>query len=1072
MTVGCGGGGTLIVAANAGPDQEVLINAVATLDGASTTGGTSFQWTFTSRPDGSASTLTNATTLSPTFTPDVAGDYIARLSVNDNESSDTVTIAAVNALVAITVPTDSAITTRDRLGVSENVIDLNATGGTLSASGSQVAALKLKNTDIVYSWEQIGGPKATLAGTSTDTLTLTAPSIGALQNQRGLYTNESTGLQQITADSYKWQILPISRNDTKMTFRLTINSADSANIDVYLQDNGVEIHPTSGLPNVGVETKVYLSGATYVSAPSTAYISGTRTANSNGTQYTTWKWTMRVPEGSSATFYDSGTTTSTMQFPTFIPDVPGLYTVTYCAAGITDCLPKNTAGTASTSNAMAYFYSDPYASKGTNIVAPGIFIPGTIYINAGTYVGVGTIGGTTPGAAQCANCHDGTDKSGQGFGDMVGEWEGTLHSHIFEDNITTYQSLIPEPYLWQYHTVGFNNDAASDGFDDLAAAFNFTFPADGITFSEFTTNNSEVAALANVQCENCHGPGSEHQGDPLRIAKSSSQAGICGQCHIEEDQWKLSLHSSVSTYGWQTWLTNPTCIKCHTSEGFQIFMENGGVDDDETAVDAVTAAVDVKDADENPGVFGTVPCQSCHDPHDATNDFHLRTEGTVTLLKDGTTIDAGLGAICYECHTGNRQLNTMDCYDDTGSGIQNTKCATWDDAATNYAGGGYHDVTQGPMLEGKQAFTDLNGDGTNDWTASENSFHSTTSFTLAAATGDSTLTSQNNKCVTCHMSNYAPAPTEPGYGQVGGHSFQMVSDIEDSSSGSEEGAEAGTVQNVQACQVCHGDKLTDFNRLARGDYDGDGTIEGIQDEVQSLMVKLSAYIQSLDTTHVQQTYDDTWTTAADCATDADCGSSSQGQTGSCNTTEATIAAMATPTGTRSTAAHKCAYFHTLTGDYLKSDGTFVGGDLAIWGNSAVMYPASVNGTAGLACGMTITNGVATAVNCSNLNTYAADKLTSVDAGKNCTTVALPAFTAATSKAALGYKTCNYLNASDTIKRALWNLNSVYRDESYGIHNAAYTIQVLQGTYAAVGKLLGGETSTFTYKSDYPNATLR
>ncbi|QQR81334.1 MAG: hypothetical protein IPJ69_04160 [Deltaproteobacteria bacterium] len=605
VTVLGGCGSSDAVSASAGPDQAVLINAVVTLDGNGSTGVSSVKWTFTSKPTGSSASITNDTSLSPTFTPDLVGDYVARLSVNNNAAVDTVTISASAAAVSVTVPTTSAITTRTRLGVSEYAVDASATGATLSAAGSTVAGLKLKNEAIVYSWEQVGGPKAVLDTDTinSETLSFTAPSIGVLQNARSLYTNESTGLQQISENSYKWQVLPISRNDTKMTFRLTINGEESRDFDVYLQDDGKEIHPQTGLSNVGIGSKVYLSGATYVSAPSTSYITGTRTANSNGTQYTTWRWDLTKPSGSTATFDDSGTASSTVQFPTFTPDVAGVYTVAYCSgvnSDITVCRPRNTAGTASSSNSLAYFYSDPYASRGSNVVAPGVYIPGVITINAGNYVGEGTIGGATAEGAQCATCHGENDRSGRGYGNVVAKWEETLHSHIFADKMDSgaYNSLLPEPYLWPINTTGFNKDAVNGGFDDLAADYNFSLSS-GLTYTDFVTHNPEVAKLANVQCESCHGPGSEHSGDPVRIGMSASQPGVCGQCHIEADQWKLSLHSSVSTSGWGNWLTNPSCIKCHSNEGFQVFMEGdgegGGVDHIRAATDAVIAQVDVKD---------------------------------------------------------------------------------------------------------------------------------------------------------------------------------------------------------------------------------------------------------------------------------------------------------------------------------------------------------------------------------------------------------------------------------------------------------------------------------------------
>ncbi|HKE42925.1 MAG TPA: Calx-beta domain-containing protein [Steroidobacteraceae bacterium] len=85
--------------ANAGPDQQAFVGDVVTLNG---TGSSdvdgdplTFAWAFLSRPAGSTASLTGAATATPTFTPDVAGDYTVRLTVNDGRggsNSDSVLI--------------------------------------------------------------------------------------------------------------------------------------------------------------------------------------------------------------------------------------------------------------------------------------------------------------------------------------------------------------------------------------------------------------------------------------------------------------------------------------------------------------------------------------------------------------------------------------------------------------------------------------------------------------------------------------------------------------------------------------------------------------------------------------------------------------------------------------------------------------------------------------------------------------------------------------------------------------------------------------------------------------------
>lgn len=87
--------------ANAGPDQNVAVDDVVTLTGAGSfdVNGNplTYAWTLTTKPGGSTATLTGATTVSPTFTADLAGTYVASLVVNDgtvNSAPDTVSVVA------------------------------------------------------------------------------------------------------------------------------------------------------------------------------------------------------------------------------------------------------------------------------------------------------------------------------------------------------------------------------------------------------------------------------------------------------------------------------------------------------------------------------------------------------------------------------------------------------------------------------------------------------------------------------------------------------------------------------------------------------------------------------------------------------------------------------------------------------------------------------------------------------------------------------------------------------------------------------------------------------------------
>jgi len=188
-------------------------------------------------------------------------------------------------------------------------------------------------------------------------------------------------------------------------------------------------------------------------------------------------------------------------------------------------------------------------------------------------------------------------------------------------------------------------------------------------------------------------------------------------------------------------------------------------------------------AAEQDGSFRVVDCLVCHGAHGVPqSDVLLRTFDEVTLPTEGPDVTlTGLGAqaTCYACHNGRR--------------------APDDGSLTP------HYMLGAVMLEG------LNG---NDF-----------GYTLV----NSQHTNLEASCVSCHMSE-GPAQGEPGHGKLGEHTFAMkVHDPEDPDFGAE---------NLSGCNVaaCHGGTgpLTTLNRTAYGDYDGDGVIEGVQDEVAGL----------------------------------------------------------------------------------------------------------------------------------------------------------------------------------------------------------------------------------------------
>lgn len=86
--------------ANAGADRTSLVGAVTTLNGSGSTDADldplTFAWTL-AIPAGSASTLSNALTSTPSFVPDVVGSYVARLTVNDGFNDSVVDEVIITA---------------------------------------------------------------------------------------------------------------------------------------------------------------------------------------------------------------------------------------------------------------------------------------------------------------------------------------------------------------------------------------------------------------------------------------------------------------------------------------------------------------------------------------------------------------------------------------------------------------------------------------------------------------------------------------------------------------------------------------------------------------------------------------------------------------------------------------------------------------------------------------------------------------------------------------------------------------------------------------------------------------
>lgn len=90
--------------ANAGTDKSVARNNTVYINGSGSTDpdgdALSYQWNIISKPQGSSASLSNPTSINPTLTPDMVGEYIIQLIVNDGALSSQADTAIINAINA------------------------------------------------------------------------------------------------------------------------------------------------------------------------------------------------------------------------------------------------------------------------------------------------------------------------------------------------------------------------------------------------------------------------------------------------------------------------------------------------------------------------------------------------------------------------------------------------------------------------------------------------------------------------------------------------------------------------------------------------------------------------------------------------------------------------------------------------------------------------------------------------------------------------------------------------------------------------------------------------------------
>lgn len=606
-------------------------------------------------------------------------------------------------LAVALISTVSILQAEDPVTVSVDVSGNEVPGGTVTAT----ATVEINDGSTLQSiaWTQIEGVDAALSGANTATVTVKLGNRGAYK----AHLLELLVEPPVTAEQ-----LPPNVQPPPGEFPAGLqNRFELVGLNPFiLEETGlvvleVEVTTTSGTYHAEAELETGLPWRTTL---------GIRNVPINvpvllqGKAQDSYDWTLDLPAGSGATLLNAGS-----RNPEFIPDVPGIYTL-----DVTD-------------EASAE--------------------PVKIVVYAGTWRGV-VVGqdenGRPVADSLCTGCHRPDFAP-----DIFPQWAETGHAEIFTDNLNTSSHYSSNCFAC--HTVGYDPTVANGGADEAVDYEAFTNAGllsnpDPDNWTTVLEQFPDTAQMANIQCENCHGPNSSEPGldtlahgwmaDVVGEPRVSLSSDVCATCHGEPlrharfQQWQLSGHGNFELAIEEGESGN--CSRCHTANGFLTWLPTllGETDGDPLDNIEVTWT-----ADE------TYPqtCVTCHDPHNIGTTTGVGTNARVRI--SGNTPDliagfqvfgAGRGAICMTCHNSRRGLRNDATFGDF--------------AGTSEVARAPHGSSQTDMLLGENAYlvnTGVRG-----------------SHSLIADT-----------CVKCHM-EATPPPDILSYNQGGtNHTFFASPDI-------------------------------------------------------------------------------------------------------------------------------------------------------------------------------------------------------------------------------------------------------------------------------------------------------